>query len=348
MPTTPVSVITGFLGSGKTTLLSRLLRHPDMARTAVVINEFGAVGLDHMLVEASDENIVQLNSGCLCCTIRGDLVLTLLDLLERRRRGDVTAFDRIVIETTGLADPAPILQALMTDNALAQAIRVEGVVTTVDAVNGAATLDQYQESVKQAAVADQIIITKTDLVDTDSGDIRDRLAELNPMAPLLQAVQGDIAPNQLFNAGTYDLSAKSDEVRAWLNTNLPVHDHAHDVNRHSDGIRAHTVIRSEPIHAVALTLFLEILAEHCGADLLRLKGLVKLIESPDQPAVIHGVQNVFSPPVWLDRWPDESRDSKLVFITNDLPGVWFEDLLDALNTEVAETVARQENNKALA
>jgi G3E family GTPase len=342
MQTTPVSVVTGFLGSGKTTLLSHLLRHPDMARTAVVINEFGAVGLDHLLVESSDENIVQLNSGCLCCTIRGDLVRTLLDLLNRRERGEVMAFERIVIETTGLADPAPILQALMTDNALASAIRVDGVITTVDAVNGLSTLDRHGESVKQAAVADRIVLTKTDLADSTTAALRARLAALNAFAPLTTAVKGEIEPKCIFDTGLYDPATKSADVQAWLREEGTAHvgDHGHDVNRHSDRIRARTVIRERPIHAVALTLFLEILAEHCGADLLRLKGLVKLVESPDKPAVIQGVQNVFNAPVWLDQWPDGNRDSRLVFITRDLPGVWFEELLDALDAEVSETQNR--------
>ncbi len=343
MQPTPVSVLTGFLGSGKTTLLSRLLQHADMARTAVVINEFGEVGLDHMLVEASDENIVQLNSGCLCCTIRGDLVFTLLDLLNRRQRGEIMDFERIVIETTGLADPAPVLQALMTDDALASAIRVEGVVTTVDAVNGSATLDRHGESVKQAAVADRIIITKTDIADTAVSELEHRLKALNPMASLLTAVQGDIAPHLLFDAGAFDPSSKTSDVQNWLGEAPAAHAHAHDVNRHSDDIRAHTMRRKQPIHAVALTLFLEILAEQCNADLLRLKGLVKLVESPDRPAVIHGVQNVFNPPVWLDQWPGEDRDSLLVFITKDLPGAWFETLLEAVEAEVAETYARRIN-----
>ncbi|MEC9153754.1 MAG: GTP-binding protein [Pseudomonadota bacterium] len=334
-----VSILTGFLGSGKTTLLSRLLRHADMAKTAVIINEFGTVGLDHILVEASDENIIELNNGCLCCTIRGDLVLTLLDLLGQRDRGEVMAFERIVIETTGLADPVPILQALMTDTALAGDIEVDGVVTTVDAVTGAATLDRHPEAVKQAAIADRIVLTKTDMPEAE--DLRARLSAVSPAACLLTAIKGDIAPNRLFDNGVFDPSAKPANVQAWLDAERHTHDHAHDVNRHGDGITAHAMVLETPIHAIALTLFLEILAEHCGADLLRMKGLVKLVESTDRPAVVHGVQNVFHPPVWLECWPGEDRNSKLVFITKDLPGQWFEDLLLAINAEVAEAHERQ-------
>lgn len=346
MQATPVSVITGFLGSGKTTLLSRLLRHPEMCRTAVVINEFGDVGLDHMLVETSDENIVQLNSGCLCCTIRGDLVITLLDLLDRRRRGTVMDFERIVIETTGLADPAPILQALMTDPSLAPAVTVDRVIATVDAANGAVTLDRHGESVKQAAVADRIVLTKSDLAGADETTLRARLLALNPAAPLLTAVRGDIAPGELFDGRIFDPEAKPADVRAWLNADSHGHDHAHNVNRHGEEIAATSLVRDAPVHAVALTLFLEILAEHCDRDLLRLKGLVRLVEEPDRPVVIHGVQNVFHPPVWLDRWPDEDRSTRIVFIAKNLPGDWFGNLLDALDAEVAETQARHQTGRS--
>jgi G3E family GTPase len=336
----PVSVLTGFLGSGKTTLLSRLLRHRAMARTAVIINEFGAVGLDHLLIERSDDDIVQLNSGCLCCTIRGDLVRTIGDLIARRRRGDVLEFERIVIETTGLADPVPILQALMTDPALAADIALDGVVTVVDAVTGAHTLDQYDEAARQVALADRLVVTKTDLADPAASGLPGRLRALNPAAPVLTAVRGDIDPAALFDAS--GPTPKSADARAWLAADAPA-GHGHDVSRHGADIRSHTFRRAEPIHAVALTLYLEILAEHCGANLLRLKGLVNLAESPDRPAVIHGVQHVLHPIDWLDAWPSESRESIFVFITKDIPGSWLECLLDAVNAEVAEALARREN-----
>jgi G3E family GTPase len=345
----PVNVLTGFLGSGKTTLLSRLIRDPGMARTAVVINEFGAVGLDHILLESSDENIIELNDGCLCCTIRGDLAMTLADLLARRRRGEVMQFDRIVIETTGLADPAPILHVLMTDKTLTASLHLDSVVTTVDAFNGAATLDAHGESIKQAAIADTLILTKTDLEPADMPALQARLRGLNPAAPILDANKEDAAPGALFGSGVLDASAKSDAVRDWLASEGSDHEvhqhdgHHHDPNRHDDSIRAHAFTRAAPIHAVALTLFLEILAEHCGADLLRLKGVVNLVESPDKPAVIHGVQNIIHPVLWLEQWPDEAHISKFVCITKDLPGAWFETLLEAVEAEVAETIARRDN-----
>ncbi len=348
MTAIPVSVLTGFLGSGKTTLLSRLLRHDGMARTAVIINEFGAVGLDHLLIERSDDDIVQLNSGCLCCTIRGDLVRTIGNLIARRRRGDVLEFERIVIETTGLADPVPVLQALMTDPAVAADIALDGVVTVVDAVNGAATLERYDEAVRQVALADRLVVTKVDLADPDATGLPGRLRALNPAAPMMHAVQGDIDPARLFD--TSGPVAKSADASAWMAAETPPwlaaetpHGHGHDVSRHGADIRAHSFTRAKPLHAVALTLYLEILAEHCGADLLRLKGLVNLVESPDQPAVIHGVQHVLHPIDWLDAWPDGSHDSVFVFITKDIPGDWLECLLDAVEDEVAETVMRRNN-----
>jgi G3E family GTPase len=337
----PVCVLTGFLGSGKTTLLGHLLRSPDFARTAVIINEFGEVGLDHDLIETSDESFVTLQTGCLCCTIRGDLALTLADLLRRRDDGRVPPFDRVVIETSGLADPAPILHALMSDADIAARLALSGVVTTVDAVNGADTLTRERESVKQVAVADRLIVTKTDLIDAPPDALMARLAALNPSAPVLQASFGRIDPARLFDAGIYDPSGKSPDVQAWLahadHASAP---HVHDRNRHDAEISCFALVRDQPIRAVALTLFLEALAEHCGADLLRLKGIVRIAESPDRPAVIHGVQHVFHPPAFLERWPSADRRSRLVFITREIPRDFVEALLAAIEAEVRETEHR--------
>jgi G3E family GTPase len=328
----PVCVLTGFLGSGKTTLLGRLLKSPKFARTAVIINEFGEIGLDHDLIETSDESFVTLQTGCLCCTIRGDLVLTLADILRRRDEGTVTPFDRVVIETSGLADPAPILHAVMSDDALAERLVLAGVVTTVDAVHGAQTLERQPESVKQVAVADRLVLTKTDLLAETPAALAERLAALNPSAPVLPASFGDIDPARLFDARIWDpsrLGGLADEPHQ--------HHDAHDRNRHDARIACFALIREEPIPAVALTLFLEVLAEHCGADLLRLKGIVAIAESPERPAVIHGVQHVFHAPAFLERWPSDDRRSRLVFIARDLPREFAEALLDAIEAEVRET-----------
>jgi G3E family GTPase len=328
----PVCVLTGFLGSGKTTLLGRLLKSPEFARTAVIINEFGEIGLDHDLIETSDESFVMLQTGCLCCTIRSDLVLTLADVLRRRDEGTVTPFDRVVIETSGLADPAPILHAVMSDDVLAERLMLAGVVTTVDAVHGADTLQRQPESVKQVAVADRLVLTKTDLVAENPAALADRLAALNPSAPVLTACFGDIDPAWLFDARIWDPSGKLSAL-----ADAP-HQHDHDRDRHDGRTRCFALIRDQPIPAVALTLFLEVLVEHCGADLLRLKGIVDIAESPDRPAVIHGVQHVFHPPAFLNRWPSDDRHSRLVFIARDLPREFAEALLDAIEAEVRETM----------
>ena len=320
MTALPVSVITGFLGSGKTTLLSRLLRDPAFERTAVIINEFGAVGLDHLLVESSDEQILTLAGGCVCCTVRGDLVRTAGDLLARRAAGTVTPFERIVIETTGLADPAPIVHALMTDRDIADALRLESVVATVDAATGAATLDAHPESVKQAALADCIVVTKSDLADPAANGLAARLQALNPAAPKLTAVLGSVDGRRLFQ-GAHD-SARYDPAL-----------YEAPAQRHG-GINTFCLRREKPLHAATLSLFLQMVAEHCGAKLLRLKGLVDIVESPGRPAVIHGVQHVFHPPAWLDAWPDEDRSTRIVVISQGLDARWLQDLLELLDEEV--------------
>ena len=314
MSALPVSVITGFLGSGKTTLLSRLLRDPAFERTAVIINEFGAVGLDHLLVESSDETILTLEGGCVCCTVRGDLVRTAGDLLARRAAGTVTPFERIVIETTGLADPAPIVHALMTDRDIAEQLRLESVITTVDAAAGAATLDAHPQSVKQAALADCIVVTKSDLA--DPAEITERLQALNPGAPKLRAVHGAVDARLLFQ--THRAFPENGDSHHFL----------------SDGITTFCLRREEPLHAVTLGLFLEVVAEHCGARLLRLKGLVDVVESPGRPAVIHGVQHVFHPPAWLDEWPDQDHGTRIVVISQGLDARWLRNLLEVLEEEV--------------
>jgi G3E family GTPase len=331
----PVLVLTGFLGSGKTTLLAHLLRQPNFSRTAVIVNEFGEIGLDHELVEASDDSLIALTTGCLCCKVRDDLAQTVDDLLRRRAAGSVPPFTRIVIETSGLADPAPILQTLMTDANIAGRIVLGGVATTVDAVHGAHTLGHEMISVKQVAVADRLILTKSDLVGTPGPALRDRLRALNASAPLLEAQHGRINPESLFDAGSCDPVTKSFDVQSWLGGEADAfagHSHDHD-------IKTYAILRAAPIRAVTLTLLLETLAEHCGADLLRLKGIVNIVESPDRPAVIHGVQHVFHPPTWLARWPSDDRGSRIVVITRGIPRGFIEALIETLEAEVAEVSA---------
>ena len=326
----PISILTGFLGSGKTTILGHLLRQSGFSRTAVIINEFGEVGLDHELVEASEDSFIELKTGCLCCKIRTDLAQTVQDMLQRRDEGNCSPFDRIVIETSGLADPAPILQTLMTDTSITARVVLGGVVTTVDTVTSAITLEREDISQKQVAVADRIVLTKLDLNGPAQPVLLRRLTELNAGAPVLSADRGKIDPQCLFGAGLYNPHVTSLDVNSWLAEDR--HSHA----RHDADIQTYTVVRKEPIGAITLTLFLETLAEHCGADLLRLKGIVNIAESADRPAVIHGVQHVFHAPAWLKRWPSDDRTSRIVFITRRVPRRWVEALFEAIGAEVAD------------
>jgi G3E family GTPase len=336
----PVSVITGFLGSGKTTLLGHLLRDPAMGHAAVIINEFGDVGIDHDLVETSNENFVQLTTGCLCCRIRSDLVETLTDLAARRAVGTVPPFDQVVIETTGLADPAPILHALMTDPDLLEVYALDTLITTVDAVNGLATFDRYEQSVRQVAVADSIVITKTDLSQARASELRTRLIALNPRAALLCAVQGEIGASVLFGKGALLPNARlpwaSRLAAATIGTGAGerAHGHNHDIG-------SFCLVRDTPVRAATLALLLEALADNCGEHLLRVKGIVHVFELPDQPAVIHGVQHVFHPLEWLERWPSPDRRTRIVFIVRGIPESWVSGLLEIIDAEVVDETARQ-------
>jgi G3E family GTPase len=318
----PVSVITGFLGSGKTTLLNHLVRHPGMGETAVIVNEFGEIGLDHELIEKSDENTILLGSGCLCCTVRGDLVDTLGDLSIRRLKGEVPPFKRVVIETTGLADPAPILHTLMSVPVVGR-YALDNVITTVDLVNGGATLAEHEEAVKQVAIADRLIITKSDLCDpADTERLTRELRKYNPVAPMQAVVDGDIEPDELFGSIRFDLQTKTDEVREWLRAEqYDAHDHAAhnlDVNRHSESIESFCMTFDEPMDWPVVALWLDSLVASQGEKLLRVKGILDVKGIPE-PMVIHAVQHLFHPPVRIERWPDGKRESRIVFITKDLP-----------------------------
>jgi G3E family GTPase len=332
----PLTVLTGFLGAGKTTLLNALVRDPALADAAVIINEFGEVGLDHLLVERVDDDRVLLATGCLCCTLRGDLVDALEKLLRDRDNGRAS-FRRVVIETTGLADPAPVLQTTMQHPYLTLRFRLDGLITVVDAINGAATLDAQEESVKQVAVADRIVLTKTDLVDSPERQAgRDalvaRLRALNPAAPILDAAAGAATAERLLNCGLYDPDKKIPDVRRWLAEEAYADAHAHhhhDVNRHDERIRAFSFTTEDPIPAAAFDMFLELLRSLHGPNLLRLKGIVKIAETPEAPVVIHGVQHVLHPAVRLERWPDGERRTRMVFIVRDIEPRKIRALFDA-------------------
>ena len=342
----PVSVLTGFLGSGKTTVLNYLIQQPALGRTLVLINEFGQIGLDHDLVTHSkDDVVIEMSSGCLCCTIRGDLAKSLREAPGRFARGGELWFDRVVIETTGLADPAPILHTLMTDPAITRRYRLDGVIATIDAVNGCDTLDRQIESVKQAAVADRLIVTKADLVDADAlRRLQDRLRVLNPAAPQIIAENGVTDPASLFDAGLYDPRTKSLDVQNWLKAEAYTephdhehrhehghehgtadhghahpheHNHEHNINRHDAHIKAVCLTIDDPVRGDAFDLWLETLLLFRGANLLRVKGIVNVV-GMEGPIVIHGVQHVFHPAVMLKQWPSEDRRSRIIFITRDI------------------------------
>src|SRR6516164_173364 len=340
----PVTLLTGFLGSGKTTVLNHVLKKPGRAATGVIVNEFGEIGLDHLLVERSSEDVVLLNSGCLCCTVRNDIVDTLTNLFVDRVKGKVPFFTRAAIETTGLADPAPILHTLMTEPIVAARYMLDGVVTTVDAVNGAGTLDRQPEAVKQAAVADRLLLTKTDLATPEARKAFEaRLAALNPSAPVIPVAQGAIDPARLFNLGFFDPETKGVDVQRWLRDEAFAagHEHDHDddhldPNRHDDRIRAFCITRERPISWGVLSGWLDGLATMRGAALLRFRTIVALSDRPDEPMVLHGVQHLFHPPVLLPQWPSEDRRTRMVFITRDLPREAIEATLTAFEKAVTD------------
>lgn len=347
----PLTLLTGFLGAGKTTLLNRLLKDPALSDTIVLVNEFGEIGLDHLMVEGVEENMILLASGCLCCTIRDDLIVTLEDLLRRRDNGRIAPFARVVIETTGLADPAPILNVLINHPYLALRFSLDGVVTLVDAVNGMATLDAHEEARRQVVAADRLILTKRDLLPAPDAvsALERRLAALNPGCALHAP---DAPAAALLGAGAYNLVQRPGELSRWLAHDAvaqvnghehehdhdhhhhghahdhPLHSHVHhDVNRHDDAIRAFALTAEQPIRAESFDLFWTLLRSVQGPKLLRLKGLVQVADAPEQPMLVHAVQQVLHPPLQLAAWPDADRRSRLVLIGKDLEpktvdGLW--------------------------
>jgi G3E family GTPase len=309
----PVTLVTGFLGSGKTTLLNALLRQPSLRNTAVIVNEFGEIGLDHLLIETAFEDAVLLKSGCICCTVRGDLTDTIVSLAARARSGAIPRFDRVAIETTGLADPAPIVAILVEDPQLVPLVRLDRVVATVDAVNAAAQLATQYESAKQVALADTLVLTKTDLVARAvGGAVEARLRVLNPSASVVAAIKGAVAPEILFAAAS---------GAARVAPTIAAHDHAHDPSpdhwlRHH-GLSTFVLTHDAPVAWPALASWIEALAAFKGSALLRLKGLANVAGFAG-PVALNAVHHLVHPPEMLPRWPDADRRTRLVLITRGL------------------------------
>ena len=337
MARTEVALVTGFLGSGKTTLINRLLSQPGMADTAVIVNEFGEIGLDHDLIAASDDAIVLLPNGCLCCAVRGDLVRTLDDLHRRRAGGTLPAFARVVIETSGLADPGPVIQALLAEPTLRARYALGNVVALVDAVNGLATLEAHVEALKQAAVADRIVLTKLDLARSTptaaagAALLRERLAAINPAADVID-VSSAPPVETVFGAPSFDRTRSAAGVETWLKWDrYPGRSPAVGESsepRHDPRVRSFCIVRDEPLTQDALRLFTDALAKNVGPDLLRVKGIVAVAERPDTPAVLHGAQVLLHEVAWLDGWPSDDRRTRLVFITLTHTREDMESLLD--------------------
>lgn len=350
----PVSIITGFLGAGKSTLLNRILQDPSASDTAVIINEFGEVGIDNLLVEASGDTLVELSNGCLCCTVRGELVDTLATMMDGIQTGRLKPIRRVVIETTGLADPAPVMQSVMGNPVIAQNFELDGLITVVDAVNGLATLRRHPEAAKQVAVADRLILSKVTMACAEEMlRLHALLDALNPRAERRDGDSSEAANVSVLENGLYDPSTKIPDVDRWLRDETEAarhghhhlhdephddhgshdahhHHHHHDVNRHGKDIRSFSIVHDQPIDPMAIEMFIDLLRSAHGEKLLRMKAVVALSDNPERPLVLHGVQSIFHPPQRLPAWPAGSdRRTRVVLITQDLAEEFVSDLFAA-------------------
>ncbi|NVP58612.1 GTP-binding protein [Rhizobium sp. DBTS2] len=341
----PVTLLTGFLGSGKTTLLNDILVDPAMHGTAVIVNEFGTVPIDHDLVRKGSETYFRTTTGCICCTATSDIRSSLSELHEARLRGEIPPVSRVVIETTGLADPAPIINSIipggspamgLRDHVVARHFHLARVVTAFDVVNGRATLTSFMEGWKQLAFADHVVLTKTDIADP-AHDWPDELRALNPAAVYHDRHRQDFNLSGLFGDGAYSVTGKAEEVPAWLAMErLGAHgDHAHDPNRHGDEIEAISLSHDVPLSPQAVETFLHIVTTDIGSGLLRLKGLFALADDPTRPLVAHAVQHRLYPLQRLEHWPDEDHSSRVVLIGQDMPAKPLRDLFEVLAPRAA-------------
>jgi G3E family GTPase len=343
----PVTILTGFLGAGKTTLLNDILTDPGMGDTAVIVNEFGSVGIDHDLVHAGREQYVVTSTGCLCCTSGSDIRASLYELANAADAGAVPRFSRVVVETTGLADPAPVVNSLipsgvqasgLRDHVVARRFRLAGVVTAFDAVLGELALERHIACWKQLAFADHIVLTKKDLAQDPAtrADVEatiGKLRALNPAARLWDRHDPQLGLPALFSGGSYDPAAKPEDVLAWLalERDRPrAHDHVHDPDRHGDRVRAYAFVEEAPTDPKLFDAFLSLLIGQPGA--LRVKGLIKLADTPDRPLLVHAVQHVLHEKRLLEAWPDADERSRLVIIGADLSPVIVDELFRAVRS----------------
>lgn len=333
----PIHVLTGFLGSGKTTVLNYLVQTPQFRSTLVIVNEFGEVGLDHLLVKGSSETIVEMSSGCICCTIRHTLRKTLKDVLWRFSRGGTRLFDRVVIETTGLADPAPIIYTITTSPELTREYELRSVVATIDATCFEVTHENQFEARKQAAVADSLILTKTDRInERDRARVEALIRTVNPSAPVVPAVDGVVDIDAVFATPAFSTVGKGADVETWLNeeayNDVGSHEHHHDANRHGEDIAAFCIARDEPLPERFFKFWMGLLLKMMGERMLRIKGLVNL-EGRDGPTLLHGVQHTLYPLEQLEHWPGDDRRSRIVFITNGISKEQIESSLRSITGE---------------
>ncbi len=325
---TPINIITGFLGSGKTTLLKGLLTAPDLSDTAVLINEFGAVGLDHELVQSVTENTLLLDNGCLCCAIRDDLQGALRDLLSQRQSGAIPHFKRVVIETSGLADPAPIAYTLLAEPVLQHHFRLGGIIATVDGVNGMVQLQRFPESVKQVAVADRLIVTKTDLTAPEQLlALHTSLRRLNKSAPIREVAEGEIQPAALLTDDMYDDAGRQREVQQWLEAEPGDGALDHD---HADQVHSFALTFDTPLDWTAFGIWMTMLLHSHGDNVLRIKGLLNVAGVPT-PVLINGVQHIVHPPAHLPAWPSSDHRSRIIFIVREIEQARIEASLATFN-----------------
>jgi G3E family GTPase len=357
-PRIPVTIVTGFLGSGKTTLINAGLKSPDLAKTVVVVNEFGSVALDHLLYTSSNDAVVVLENGCLCCTVRTDLIATMNSLYHDRTRGDLPDFDNVVIETTGLAEPGPVIQAFLSEPTLDGLYRVVKVITVVDAVNWEETAHNHHEALRQVALADDLLITKLDLKGEDSyTELSAQLQSMNPAAKIVKADFSVEAIAPLLMHKGFDAADSMANPTEWLSiaayeshAHKIEEDHAgkdHDVHHHlaAKGIESFVLTRSNPITREELQFLLDGISENLGTGLLRVKGLINIFEEPGKPAVVQGVQHLLHNVTWLEKWPTADQRTRIVFITQGIARSKLEEIIEVLDRMSKRTFAARERGR---